>query len=199
MIGLGTGAMAVYFGASQSFTIFEIDPDNVPIAEKYFTYLQKARQAGGDLKFILGDGRVSMRTLKDSSLDLLLIDAFNSGSIPVHLLTVEALEEYFRVLGDEGLLLMHVSNRFIDLPPVVCSNARMLGLFFCEKSNAGLVDPDAETSQWVALSKKTDKIDLLVLRLGWSSERGRSTSLPRPWTDRYSNVLGSLCKDSGRQ
>ncbi|OGV60134.1 MAG: hypothetical protein A2283_19515 [Lentisphaerae bacterium RIFOXYA12_FULL_48_11] len=192
MIGLGTGAMAAYFGAGQVFTIFEIDPDNIPIAEKNFIYLQKARLQGATLNFVVGDGRISMRTLDSSALDLLLIDAFNSGSIPVHLLTVEALQEYFRVLGDDGLLFMHVSNRFIDLPPVVCSNARALGLNFCEKSNAGLVDPDAETSQWVALSNNPDKIDLLVKEMGWSSVRAGVSSLPRPWTDRYSNVLGSL-------
>ncbi|MDD4869939.1 MAG: hypothetical protein PHR77_05205 [Kiritimatiellae bacterium] len=192
MIGLGTGALSAYFGNGQTFTIFELDPDNVPIAERDFVYLKTARNRGAKVRFMTGDGRISLRKLKESDLDLLLIDAFNSGSIPVHLLTVEALQEYFRVLGDDGLLLMHVSNRFIDLPPVICSNAKMLGLNFCEKSNAGLVDPDADTTQWVALSRNPSKIDMLIVRMGWSDTRKEAGNLPKPWTDRYSNVLGSL-------
>jgi len=192
MIGLGTGALAAYFTRGQTFSIFELDPDNVPIAERDFTYLKIAKDRGVDVRFIIGDGRLSMRKLQKEELDLLLIDAFNSGSIPVHLMTLEALKEYFRVLGDEGLLLMHVSNRFIDLPPVVCSNAGALGLSFCEKSNAGMVDPDAETTQWVALSRNPQIIGMMVARFGWSKARVGAGNLPKPWTDRYSNVLGAL-------
>jgi len=196
MIGLGTGALATYAGKGQTFTIFELDPDNVPVAEKNFTYLNIAREHGAETKFVIGDGRISLRRLQKDGLDLLLIDAFNSGSIPVHLLTVEALKEYFNVLGDNGLLLMHISNRFIDLPPVVFSNARALGIGVCEKSNAGVVDPDSDTSQWVALSNDPRKISLLVDQMGWSNTRASGTCLPKPWTDRYSNVLGSLVKSS---
>jgi len=191
MIGLGTGALAAYAGKGQTFKIFELDPDNIQIAEEDFIYLKIARERGAGVSFVTGDGRVSLRRERAGSLDLLLIDAFNSGSIPVHLLTVEAIKEYFRVLGDDGLLLMHVSNRFIDLPPVVCSNARVLGCDVCEKSNAGNADPDTDATQWVALCKNGEKIDILVERMGWSV---RNDPLPRPWTDRYSNVPGAVLR-----
>jgi SAM-dependent methyltransferase len=191
MIGLGTGALAAYAGNGQTFTIFELDPDNIPIAEKYFTYLGTARRRGARLDFVVGDGRISLRRMPEASLDLLVVDAFNSGSIPVHLLTVEALEEYLRVLGRGGLLLMHVSNRHIDLLPVIRGNALALGAGLCEKTNAGDVDPDADTTQWVALSNDISRIEALE-EMGWVHVAVSAAGLPRPWTDRYSNVLGAF-------
>jgi len=193
MIGLGTGALAAYAGEGQTFKVFELDPDNIPIAENNFIYLKIAREHGADVSFVTGDGRISLRRQKEGSLDLLVIDAFNSGSIPVHLLTVEALWEYFRVLGKDGLLLMHISNRFMDLAPVVYSNARMLGAGVCEKTNAGNVDPDAQGTQWVVLCHDPGKIDLLVQKMGWVV---KSDSQCRPWTDGYSNVLGAVLRFS---
>jgi hypothetical protein len=195
MIGLGTGALTTYAGAGQNLTMFELDRDNLPIADKNFTYLAEARKKGAKLEFVFGDGRISLRHMPDSSLDLLVVDAFNSDSIPVHLLTVEALHEYFRVLGKDGLLLMHVSNKVLDLVPVVYSGARAAGLYACDCNNAGHVQPDADTTFWMALSQNRNDITVLVHRMGWNSQTMDERNLPRPWTDQYSNLLGAMLRE----
>ena len=127
MIGLGTGALAAYARAGQRWTIRELDPDNLPIAMIDFTYLDAARRHGAKVSFVEGDGRVTLRQAPARSVDLLIIDAFNSDSIPVHLLTVEAFQEYFRALTPDGILLLHVSNKFLRLAPVIYSNAPPAG------------------------------------------------------------------------
>ena len=108
MIGLGSGALATYVGTGQVFTIYELDPDNGRIAEESFSYIDQARQQGATIEYVYGDGRVSLRSRPPASLDLLIIDAFSSGAIPVHLLTTQAFEAYLRVLREDGILLMHV-------------------------------------------------------------------------------------------
>lgn len=192
MIGLGTGALASYAGAGQSFIIYELDPDNLSIAERDFTYLSIARGNGADLKYVFGDGRVSLRGEQADSFDLLIIDAFNSGSIPVHLLTVEAFQEYFRVLRRNGLLLIHVSNKVLDLMPVVYSDARALGLYACQKSNVGNRHPDAEDTCWMALSWNQAVVGMLTAEMEWGESAAKAENLPRPWTDQYSNIFGAM-------
>jgi spermidine synthase len=190
MIGLGTGALATYFGTGQSFRVFELDPDNLPIAENHFSYLQQARDRGAELSFVFGDGRVSMRREPASSYDLVIIDAFNSGSIPVHLLTVEAMAEYFRILKPNGVLLMHVSNRVLDLEPVVYANAETLGITAAEASNSDAVHPDAEMTQWMALCRDPE-VHKRLAELGWLRLSRRKVA---PWTDQYSDVVGAMLR-----
>jgi hypothetical protein len=191
MIGLGTGAVAAYFGEGQTLTVYELDPDNLPIADKYFTYLRTARKKGAKLSFVFGDGRISLRQVKDSSLDLLVVDAFNSGAIPVHLLTVEALEDYMRVLKRDGLLLMHVSNRLLDLVAVTYSNAHAANVLVCERSSLSRPDPEALTTEWVAMSRNHKKMDILVRQMDWD-RAGSVLHLPKPWTDEYSDLLSRM-------
>jgi hypothetical protein len=191
MIGLGTGALATYFGEGQTLTIYELDPDNLSVADKYFTYLGTARKKGAKLSFVFGDGRISLRQVKDSSLDLLVVDAFNSGSIPVHLITVEAIEDYMRVLKRDGLLLMHVSNRLLDLVSVAYSNARAANVLVCDRSSLSLPDPEALTTVWVAMSKNHKKMDILVRRMDWGMANPVA-NLPRAWTDEYSDLLSRM-------
>jgi len=189
MIGLGPGALATYVGAGQTFTIYELDPDNKAIAEDAFSYIAEARRKGAVVNYVFGDGRVSLAARPSDSLDLLVIDAFSSGAIPVHLLTTEAFEAYLRVLRRDGVLLMHVSNRMLDLLPVIYSNAGALGVMACEQSNTGNVDPDAEYTVWAAVTCDPDRFQTLI-GLGWWTRE--SKGLPAPWTDQYSNVLGSM-------
>ncbi|MBM4144007.1 MAG: hypothetical protein FJ225_10520 [Lentisphaerae bacterium] len=191
MIGLGTGALAAYAGRGQTFTVFELDPDNLPLARRHFTYLNIAERRGAALSFVFGDGRVGLQSQPDGRFDLLIIDAFNSGSIPVHLLTVEALGECLRVLGADGLLLVHISNKALDLEPVVAANAAAAGVSVLFQTNAGDVHPDAEATYWAALSRDGAVIERLASELGWRRPDPRAR-LPRPWTDRYCNVLGAL-------
>ena len=193
MLGLGTGAVASYVREGQGMVIYELDPDNLRVARNYFSYLDIAENQGAKLEFVFGDGRVSLRKQKDAEFDILIIDAFNSGSIPVHLLTVEAFREYFDKLGPQGVLLMHVSNKILELAPVVYSNAGLLGLLACEKALQGNVDEDADVTFWMALTRDGRAFSLLTGPLGWRDMHAEEgLDLPRPWTDQYCNILGAM-------
>ncbi len=192
MIGLGTGAMAAYFQKGNSFTIYELDPDNIKIAKKYFSFLRDAEKRGVDLKYVSGDGRRSLKKEPDKLYDLLIIDAFSSDSIPVHLMTVEAISEYFRVLKEDGLLLMHISNKMLHLEPVVFSIAQVLNIPIGIKTNFGKVDEDADLTVWVALSKDVKKMNFLFEKLRWNIKNENVPGLPRPWTDQYSNIFKAM-------
>ncbi|MFC1704439.1 spermidine synthase [Candidatus Omnitrophota bacterium] len=197
MIGLGTGAISAYMAEGQTFTIFELDPDCAFVAEKFFTYLKTARENGAKLQFVFGDGRISLRKQPKHSLDMLIIDAFNSGSIPVHLVTREAIQEYFSVLKPDGILLMHISNSWLDLHPVIYSIAQDDGLYACEKTNALNLHEDASFTMWMVLSKDTQKYQMLIQRYQWISRRNQKEIYKRPWSDHYTNLL-SVFKWSGR-
>lgn len=192
MVGLGTGALAAYFGVDQTLTVYELDPDNLKIAENYFTYLNISKKKGVEIKFIFGDGRVLLRQAEKNSYDLLIIDAFNSGSIPVHLLTVEAIKEYFRVLKQEGLLLVHISNRVVNLKPIIYSAASELGLYACDNDNSGQVDPDADFTSWMAIYKDKQNFFLLHKRFRWVSRQDEKAMIKHPWTDQYINLFSIL-------
>ncbi len=193
MIGLGPGALACYAGPGSRFTIYELDPDNLPIARKYFTYLDVAEANGTRLAFKFGDGRINLRDVARGTYDLFVLDAFNSGSIPVHLLTVEALSEYFRVLRPDGLLLLHVSNKVLDLVPVIESGVRSLGRTVCV--NEYFHDeriPDADHTLWMAVTTDAALLEVLKKDLGWTARDTPEKKLPAPWTDQYSNLLSAL-------
>jgi hypothetical protein len=192
MIGLGTGALAVYAGAGQEFIIYELDPDNLEVARDYFTYLEIAERRGASLKYVFGDGRISLGREKPASLDLLILDAFNSGAIPVHLLTVEAFESYLRAVGREGLVLLHVSNQVLDLLPVVRSNARFIDAAVCEKNNAGLLEPGADETYWMALTRNRVSYGILTGEMGWEKSDCRQKGLPSPWTDQTCDILRAV-------
>ena len=127
VIGLGAGAMASYAQAGDTMTFFEIDPAVADIAQDpaLFTYLGEAR---GDVDVVLGDGRRSVAQLPpDTRYDLIVLDAFSSDSVPIHLLTREALTLYFDRLRPGGVVLAHVSNRYLRLDEVVASTAAAAG------------------------------------------------------------------------
>lgn len=192
MIGLGTGALATYACSGQNFYIFELDPDNVYIAEKYFGYLEAGRNRGAKISIVTGDGRMSLAKIKDETFDIFIVDAFNSGSIPVHLITVEAFKEYFRVLKKDGILFLHVSNKALSLEPVVYSNARLMeGVYAVEKSNVGDVQTGATLTCWMALTKSSEIMDILKKTRWYIRFRPRH-QLPRPWTDHYSNIFSAM-------
>jgi SAM-dependent methyltransferase len=127
IVGLGAGGLAAYAQAGDRWAYFEIDPVVVRVAEDpaYFTYL---RDASAHPEVVIGDGRLELERVADGAHDLLVLDAFSSDAIPVHLLTVEALRDALRTVAPGGLLAVHVSNRYYDLGPAVAAAARDLGL-----------------------------------------------------------------------
>ncbi len=123
IVGLGTGTLAYYARRNDRYSFYEIDPAIARVAEQHFTYVADARRRGAEVRVLLGDARIQMeRELLSGTpprLDVLVIDAFSSDSIPVHLLTQEANRIYWQHLAADGMLLVHISNRYLDLLPVV--------------------------------------------------------------------------------
>lgn len=186
VVGLGTGTVAAYGEAGQDMTFFEIDPEVVRIAEdpRLFSFLS---DSAASVDVVVGDGRLAVAEQPPGSFDLIVLDAFSSDSIPVHLLTEEGIRTYVDHLAPGGRLLVHISNRVFDLEPVLASAAERLGL-------DGVVgtgradDRGAAASTWVALAPGSDGIEDLAARPGWRDLGDRRVR----WTDDYSSILSVL-------
>jgi hypothetical protein len=191
VVGLGTGAMAAYARPTEHWTFFELDPAVVRIAQdpRFFTYLTDSK-AGTEI--IVGDGRLSLARVPDASLDLLVLDAFSSDAIPIHLLTTQTFALYFRKLSPHGVLAVHLSNRYLDLEPVVAKVVMDRGLVGRVRSDTDLgrrplvfVDP----SIWAVVARS----ELDLRGLASESEWGAMRQDSRPvWTDDFSNVMEAL-------
>src|SRR5262249_49959006 len=123
-IGLGAGSMIAYARPDQNWTYYEIDPSVIRIASNpgYFTFLSHSRVK--ELDIVAGDGRLQLAKAPDHTYDVLILDDFSSDAVPVHLLTNEALEMYLSKLRPGGILLFHISNRYLDLKPVLAGLAQ---------------------------------------------------------------------------
>jgi hypothetical protein len=184
-IGLGAGSLAAYGRPGQSFTFFEIDPAVVSIAEnpRLFTYL---RDSEADVRTITGDGRLEIARQPDASFDLLVLDAFSSDSIPIHLLTREAFDLYARKLAPGGVLAVHISNRLLDLEPVVAADTGRLG-WPAALGVGGANRDGGRTSVWVVASPDPDRIRVLLDHAAMWRPVDRSRQVV--WTDDYSSIL----------
>ena len=162
VIGLGAGTLASYGEPGQMFWFFDIDPTVAEIAgalqhenaQSYFTYLADCR-AKWDV--ILGDARLRMKVAEDGEFQLMVVDAFNSDAIPVHLLTREALQLYFQKLSKDGILALHISNRYLRLEPVLGNLAKdlhLVGLFQHDHDFAN--KPGKRASEWVLLAHRLE-------------------------------------------
>jgi SAM-dependent methyltransferase len=189
LVGLGTGALAAYAEAGQPMTFFEIDPAVVRIAQDtaLFSYLHRSR---GELRVVLGDGRRTLALEPAESFRLIVLDAFSSDAIPVHLLTLEAVQMYLERLAPGGLLAFHVSNRYVDLEPVLGRVARTLGLEGRVRYDEGDGTRARMGSRWVVLAEGVEALGPLSVDQRWTglrvAERGGV------WTDDYSNILRAL-------
>lgn len=197
VVGLGTGTLACYALPGQSWRFYEIDPAVVQLARGPFRFLEQCRP---DAKIVLGDARVRLNEEPAHSLDLLVLDAFSSDAVPMHLMTLEAFATYDRVLAQDGLLLVHISNRFLSLEPVVERAAKLGGWSAAQLTyHPPLIEElnEAATSDWIALSRSPEKLAQLTARAdGWRPLEGRPGFTP--WTDDYATilpVLRSLNKD----
>ncbi|WP_375428109.1 spermidine synthase [uncultured Sphingomonas sp.] len=195
VVGLGTGTLSCYARPGQSWRFYEIDPAVIRIARDtgQFTYLRRCLP---DPSIVLGDARLRLAREGSASLDLLALDAFSSDAVPAHLLTREAFGTYARVLGPRGLLLVHISNRYLDLEPVVANAAKAGGwaasIFEYDPSR---LDEAASGSSWIALSRDPGVLAGLTARgTDWRALRTRPNF--RPWTDDYHSIL-PLLKRSG--
>ena len=188
-VGLGTGTVACHGRAGERWTFYEIDPLMERIARdpQLFTYL---RDCPPTSTVVIGDARISLAAAPRASYDLILLDAFSSDAIPTHLLTREALRSYLGALAPGGVLAVHVSNRYLELEPVVAELARDAGLVAMvghDESGAVRREVAVTTSTWIALARREPDLGPLLQRPGWAKLTRRAGM--RLWTDDYTDVL----------
>jgi hypothetical protein len=195
VIGLGAGSLAAYAHPGQQWTFYEIDPAVVRIAENpsWFSFLSGERP--GRVSLVLGDGRLRLARSAER-YDLLVVDAFSSDAIPVHLLTREALGAYFDHLKPGGWLAFHLSSEYLELAPLIAALAADRHLAGLYQENFDLTPVDFRAgklgSQWAVLARSDADLVALVRSKRWvplDSFR-RVTA----WTDDYSNILSILRK-----
>jgi spermidine synthase len=190
IVGLGTGTLAAYGKPEQVIDFFELDRDVFYIADKYFSYLRKSP---AKINYIFGDARISLSKISDNRYNLLIIDAFSGDSIPTHLLTKEAITEYKNHITANGIILFHVSNRYLNLVPVLFSNAKALKAYIIVNSNSSELRRELCASVWVALTWNKDSLKHLILRVKTDKKYfPRHVKRVRPWTDLYSNILSTF-------
>ncbi|HEX7334103.1 MAG TPA: fused MFS/spermidine synthase [Pyrinomonadaceae bacterium] len=188
VIGLGTGSMACYALSDQDWTFYEINPAVISIAQTtgYFTYLQKC--AAGPSRIVLGDARLQLQNAPDQHYGLIVLDAFNSDAIPIHLLTQEAITLYTSKLAPGGMLAFHVSNRSLKLDDVLAALAHRNGSMI-----VGMVDAQQDPvrgkdpSEWVVMARESPAFDILIQDPRWRPLQARTES--DAWTDDFSNIL----------
>jgi SAM-dependent methyltransferase len=189
VVGLGTGTLACYQRPGQRWRFYEIDPEMVTIARGDFTFL---RRCAPDAAIAIGDARLSLEREGRGSLDVLALDAFSSDAVPMHLLTREAFAVYARVLQPRGVLAVHISNRFINLAPVVAAAARDGGWqAMVLNHNPSTLDRDDSRSSWIVMSRDPETFATIQLDGGdW-----RLLREPRGfdgWSDDYASILPLL-------
>jgi SAM-dependent methyltransferase len=187
MIGLGAGTIATYADADDVYRFYEINPAVVRIANTWFTYL---KDSSGKIDIVLGDARLSMERERPQNYDVIAVDAFSGDSIPVHLITYEAVGEYLRHLKPGGVIAFHVSNRFLDLKPVLLAIADKRGLEFAYLRESA--EDGSTASDWVLVTRnKRFLFQPTIVEI----TRG---VVPRPdwslWTDDFNNLLQVLRK-----
>jgi len=197
VVGLGAGAVSVYLDEGDTATFYEIDREVVNIATdgNYFTYLEKS---AGKKEIVIGDARLQLRRAPDASFDILLIDAFASDAIPVHLLTAEALAMYLGKLKDDGALLFHLSNRYLNLKKVVQGYRLPLGYALYYASKKGVEKPEPANqpmgyfshSQVAVIARESALPKGITQSARW--QKLEQDSGFSQWTDDFSNVLGVL-------
>ena len=186
VIGLGVGTLVSYGRKDDYYRLYDIDPLVIEIAQKNFSYLSRTPAT---TEIILGDARLQLEREPDQRFDVLLVDAFSGDSVPIHLLTLEAFAQYFRHLKPDGVLAVHITNRFLDLQPVVKTAADHFGKQARLVDSASNPDNLVLRSRWALVSG--DPAFFKSPQLGGATEiKGRSGF--QPWKDDYSSIFSIL-------
>jgi spermidine synthase len=188
VVGLGAGVLSNYGRAGDFYRIFEINPLVERIAQTEFSFYPHSR---ADKHILMGDARLSMERMNSLQLDLLAVDAFSSDAIPVHLLTREALEVYFRHLKPDGILALHISNRYLDLEPVCQKGAELFHKQAMNVYDEGDDAPYLSTSNWVLVTSDPTIFQDNVFDDAMITPAKAKKGF-RAWTDDYSNVFQIL-------
>lgn len=196
ILGLGAGSVACFPAPERHFTFYEIDPAVLKVAtnKELFTYLS---DCGSPYDVVMGDGRLKIAEAPDHSFDMIFMDAFSSDSIPVHLLTREAFDLYFRKLKPDGFVVIHISNRFMDLRPVLMAAADLMDARIWFNTNRGKhlqeAGADILPSSFGLMTRSTN-VDSVIEEQFTQWFQIEQTDSFRPWTDDYANITSLLWK-----
>jgi hypothetical protein len=188
IVGLGAGATASYARPNERWTFYEINPAVVSVARstEYFSYLSDCARAPIDV--VLGDARLKLRSAQDQGYDMIVLDAFSSDSIPLHLMTQQALDLYLSKLSSSGLLVFHISNRNLDLGPVLAELAASRNLTALSMLDLAPSQPNGkDPSHWVTLTRNSRDLGNLVNEP--NARIMTSSGTQHLWTDDFSNII----------
>ncbi|MBM3851954.1 MAG: hypothetical protein FJ399_02225 [Verrucomicrobia bacterium] len=194
LLGLGVGTVAGYGKPGDTYRIYEINPQVTAIARSPFSYLARSP---AKIEIVMGDARLSMENEPPQNFDFLIMDAFSSDAVPVHLLTREAFAIYRRHLKPDGAILVNISNRYLNLRPVVENAARQFGFqAYNIDSNDGGSDEEEGgwwfyAASWMVLSKNREFMNRDALRLAASPPEPPRHDIPL-WTDDYTSMFKIL-------
>lgn len=194
VLGLGTGAIAAYSQADDRMVFFEIDPLMIRLSDdpQGFTYVHEC--ARGEVEFKLGDGRLTVAKEPDASFDILLMDAFSSDAVPAHLLTVEAIRLYLSKLKPDGVMMLHLSNRNLELDgpaqaAVAAAGGSALRQYYTPDPSS---PPLAETAEDVLIvGRSPEALKPFRDDPRWTWPQAEKV---RPWTDDYTDLFGAMVR-----
>ncbi|MBI4623233.1 MAG: fused MFS/spermidine synthase, partial [Verrucomicrobia bacterium] len=198
LLGLGVGTVTAYGNPGDYYRIYEINPQVKQIADAPFTYLARSQ---AKIEVVMGDARLSMENEPSQEFDFLIMDAFSSDAVPVHLLTREAFEIYQRHVKPDGVILVNISNRYLNLRPVVENAARTLGYraYHVESTDGGGNEDYGEGdagwwlygASWMVLSRNTAFMERSAVRYAASPPSPDGADIPL-WTDDYTSMFRIL-------
>ncbi len=187
IVGLGTGTLACYKQPGEDWRFFEIDPAVLRFSrDRTFSFVA---DCAPDAKVSIGDARIGLARMPPASFDMLAVDAFSSDAIPLHLLTDEAFGIYFRALAPRGLLVVHISNRFIELEPVLAALARKRGLTVAKRDDNPSDRTTLTPSTWVALSRDPAMVAALAKAQPDKTWGAMMPPSKQIWTDDHASIL----------
>lgn len=194
ILGAGVGTLASYGLPGDSYRLYEINPSVVELADGQGGYFSFVKDSKADVTMIVGDARISLeRELAENgsqNFDMLVLDAFSSDSIPVHLLTKEAFELYLKHLASDGIIAVNITNRYLDPQPIVWQLAQYYGLYMVRVDYGGVLST-GYPSFWILLARDPSLLNIPAIQERAVDLNGYSTNL-KMWTDDYSNLFQIL-------
>jgi len=194
-VGLGSGTLAAWGRKGDTFRFYEINDDVAHLASTTFTYLKDSK---AKTELVMGDARLRMEGEPDQQYDIIILDAFSSDAIPVHLLTLEAFATYQRHLKKDGSIVVHVSNRYLDLHPVVYRIAGKIGFpaVTIDDNDTASEDEGFYGSDWIVMTRNAELMKQPLIHDAASDPVEFSARI-LPWTDERSDLLRILVSEEG--
>lgn len=185
--GLGAGVMATFLGPDQTLDFYELDPDVLKMAEDHFVFL---KNAANPTTTYLGDARVSIEKNAHVKYDLLMMDAFGGDAIPFHLVNLDVIKLYQQRLNEKGILLFHISNRYVSLAPVLARIAQEVNAHYCFYFYSSKERRQGYSSEWIAFTWDKATWEKLTEQYKWKTYKNfAKVAALRVWTDDYVNIL----------